>query len=168
MTPSEAYAHWLQATEKYDYFIAGLAAALAGYVGQNLPPVRLGLNAGTVETLAVACFIASLVCAAKRIETTAHLLRLQSEGITLAEEQRQTEGDTIVIDAKTREPLSPVVVAERLQKLRDLREALERVTGRVKPRVSSLATARDLLLVAGLLVLVLARVWSGYAPYNPP
>jgi hypothetical protein len=40
---------WREASQKFDYFVAGLIGALVAFIGQSFKAVQLGLNAGTLE-----------------------------------------------------------------------------------------------------------------------
>lgn len=59
---------WQEAAQRFDYFLAGVSAALVAYVGQSLTVQAFGWNGPTIEVGAVVCFCGAFYAGAKRIE----------------------------------------------------------------------------------------------------
>ena len=46
-----SWEHWRQASERLDYFLLGVSAALTTYLGQHLAKPSIGVNGPTLELL---------------------------------------------------------------------------------------------------------------------
>ena len=159
------YGYWRDATDKFDYFVAGVTGALTAYIGQHVRPTQLGINAGSLELLALVLLVLSVVMSFKRIETNIEVFkamhaRLYSEetrGSMIAAAGRGTALNTATGD---------VFSSAQLLELAELHD------GRVKQMRStldSLAAAslsyynwRNRLLLNGFAILVFARVIPAY------
>src|SRR5215213_323225 len=75
-TSLQAYEWWQEANQKFDYFMAGLCTALAGYIGQSFRPERLGFSPDVLELLSILAFVGAVVASLKRLESMVHGLRL--------------------------------------------------------------------------------------------
>src|SRR5258706_12601462 len=71
----KAYEWWLNASDKLDYFVAGVALALVGYLASTFRPEPLGLDPKSVELVAILAILGSAILALKRIEATVVLLK---------------------------------------------------------------------------------------------
>jgi hypothetical protein len=162
----DVYFHWLESSQKYDYFVAGLCFALVGYLGANLAPSRLGFNAQTLEIAAVVLVLGAAVSGVKRIAAMVELLRI-GHGRLYAEESAGfyksvalTGGPTI--NESTGDVMSPS------QALALAAAAASSVTKQKSLQDSWLRTGeqwylwRDRLLLVGLGLLILSRVLRAY------
>lgn len=173
MTPEEkahaAYGWALEADAKYNYFMAGVATALTGYLGQNLEPVFSAWSPAALEALAVLLFLASAICGLKRLEKFPHLLRVQFQRLwtqsMLFAFQEATRGEKVISHLGTPTSFEETLLAASMTKESlDKAKELEQQVAAVVPRW---ATARDYLLFAGLAALVASRVWGGYSEPSP-
>lgn len=55
------YVNWRASTEKFDYFMLGVICALCAFIAQGYKPSRLGLNAITLELIALLILVLSVV-----------------------------------------------------------------------------------------------------------
>jgi hypothetical protein len=75
-----------EAGEKFDYFMAGLAAALTGYIAQSFNPTGFEpFSAASVEALAIVVLVASVASGVKRISLSNHLLQVGQKKIEQTE-----------------------------------------------------------------------------------
>ena len=70
------YELWRESAEKFDYFMAGLPAALVAYLAPTLQPTRVGWSADTLELVALLALVGSVFAGFKRIEATVHATRV--------------------------------------------------------------------------------------------
>jgi hypothetical protein len=70
---------WYESAEKFDYFMAGLAGAVLGYVAPTVKLQEVGFNGPTFELVSMFVFLLALVAGLKRIETLVHGVRLEAE-----------------------------------------------------------------------------------------
>lgn len=136
----------VEADAKFAYFMAGVATALTGYLGQDLEPVVTVWSPAAAEACAVFLFLASAICGLKRLEKIPHLHRLQARRLWEVAHRSPAERD----EAWAGE-------TEKIAKIM-------KIEGRVTKSIPRWALARDYLLFAGLLALVISRVWAGYSP----
>lgn len=169
---NQMYGWWKDAAEKYDYFMAGVCLAITSYLGQNLAPAALGFNGSTLEVVAVLVFAAASFCALKRIQTTAHLLRLQLSGAEEAEkhgralEAIQHEGP--VLGDRTGKLIPRTDLEQRSTAHAQRREIVDTQSKKSLGLASRYFAARDNLLIIGIVLVVIARVWAAQSPPAPP
>jgi hypothetical protein len=65
---SQAFEHYRDASQRFEYFVLGVSVALVAYAGQTLPPQRIGLNAYTLEIIGILLIISAIVISFKRLE----------------------------------------------------------------------------------------------------
>ena len=157
---------WREAAQKYDYFLTGLCAALAGFIAQGFQGSRIGFNPGTAELVALLCLIGAVASGLRRIESTVELqgqnqllLRLHEEADVLNRAAAQEPRPRVL---ETNEPVSEVTLREAASSKREVGETLERDLKDLQARSSSWYAARTRLLLAGLLLLAVSRVWKAY------
>lgn len=161
------YEWWMEAAHKFDYFIAGISTALAGYLGQNFRPERLGWSPSLLELLSMLAFVSAVVASLKRIESTVHALRVNAqklekreiavqlaEAINLGTPLRFRESGEEVDSARIQQ--AHASHEEMVKAAQDLIETIQR-------RAQRWYTARTYLLVSGFLLLIVARLWQAYA-----
>lgn len=161
-----AYGHWKDANEKFDYLVTGVSGALTAYIGQNIHPVRLGVNPTTVELVALALLVASLVCAFKRIEATVHLYQLQAQQLYAQEVQGSSVAATrkggLMINEATGELYTAQQLMQRAAQFRQVETKLEPVINKEINAVTDLYRWRNRFLFTGFAVLVIARILPAY------
>lgn len=162
-----AYMIWREAAEKYDYFMTGLAAALAGYIAPTLQPARINWSPGFLELTSILAFAFSVFAGSRRILTMANIVKIGGERLRLTEKlavfSAARAAGSSVLDQATGTVLTHDAVPqieslnrEYVAKYKELEEI--RATA-----ASRWANARDWSLIAGFLILTAARVWKGYA-----
>lgn len=163
----EAWHGWRESSEKFDYFMAGLCSALTAYVGQSFAPTRLGLNASTLEVVALSFLCGSVVAAFKRIEmhVTAllanhrRLYHHESTGSLAAASQLTGP----LINKATGELFSPADALQRAEKHKQAAHNLESKEDSYAKKAVTAYRWRSRLLYAGFSLLVIARIWKAYA-----
>lgn len=166
-TSLQAYEWWWAADQKFDYFIAGISTALAGYLGQSFRPERLGLSPGLLELFSVLAFVGAVVASLKRIESTVHALR-----VNVAElEKRETAIQMAEYIAsgtplRIRETGEEVDIS-RLQEAKASHEAMVKAAKEIIQTIQARAlrwyAVRTYLLLSGFLLLIGARIWQAYS-----
>lgn len=161
-----AYGYWRDASEKFDYFVTGLTGALVAYVGQNLKPVRVGLNPQTVELAALAVLVASVVVGLKRIEVSIQLYKVQ-HGRLYHEEARGAFLDASQRPGQSLNVLTGDVVTsvEAVTRARG-HHVQATAAGDQSDELVKIATSRyhwrNGLLLVGFAALVAARILPAY------
>jgi len=162
------YEVWQQASEKYDYFVAGASLALVSYLAANLHPSKCAWNPGTLETAATMVILGSTVSAFKRIETNIVFLRvmharLHGEEMSGALTQVAI-GGVGVLNVSTGEPIDPATAAQRATEAAAQAAGAEELLYKLQRTVGRWFWLRDRLLLCGLVLLIAARIWSAYVP----
>jgi hypothetical protein len=165
-TSLQAYEWWREANGKFDYFMAGLSTALAGYLGQNFRPERLGLSPELLELLSVLAFVGAVVASLKRLESTVHGLRLNVNILEHGELAFQfadhiDQGTTVRIRETGEEVDLSRLQEEKITHER-LQEAAKETFEKIHARALRWYRARTYLLVSGFLLLIGARIWHAY------
>jgi hypothetical protein len=158
---------WREASQKFDYFVAGLIGALVAFVGQSYKAVPLGLNAGTLELLSLLILLLSFWAAFKRIESNTENLRLAFEQTDLEDQLIELRASKAsgqpAYGMQTGQPLSE---SDR-DKLIESKQARYTQVHRLLVQFSSSAYKyyhwRNYLLIFGFLFLLVARVLKAYA-----
>ena len=158
-----------QSTEKYDYFITGLSAALTAFVTQGLPDARMAWNAESMEVAAAISLCIAVAAALDRIRyliavtgaNYQHLVNLEGRGRLAS--LLVKDGGAHLINESTGDMLSPAdahaELAERDLAIAKIRPALRRF----QRRSEFAYKVRDFALVLGLALYVGARTWRAYA-----
>ena len=163
----QAYQSYIEALQKFDYFIVGVSIALVGYLGAALRPIGLGWNPATIELAAIASMLLSAVAGLKRIEANVSLLgasqkRLYEQEAAGALKSAALQGGP-ALNKGTGEFLSPGDLLAKAQYHEVGAEVVAKHVGRLERWSGRWYRARDLFLVLGLALLVLARLLAAYA-----
>jgi hypothetical protein len=166
-TSLQVYEWWLEAAHKFDYFIAGISTALAGYLGQNFRPERLGWSPGLLELLSMLAFVGAVVASLKRIESTVHALRVNAQKLEKREKAVQlAEAIDLGTPLRFRET-GEMIDSERLQQEHtsheELVKAAQELIEKIQVRTQRWYAARIYFLVSGFLLLIAARIWQPYS-----
>ena len=158
-----------QSIEKFNYFLCTVAGALFAYIAQTYTPQKLDNFFSVLQTISLLLLAVSFCCGIIRIQTANMITRLDYEYLEackiianldenlksgLAHFKNNTTGET--------------VTRESLQSRRDslVKEMLEK-NGHI-PNKKSLArhlgTAQLYLLLAGFLIIFVAKVFQPYQP----
>jgi hypothetical protein len=162
----QAYEWWREANEKFDYFMAGISTALAGYLGQSFRPGQLGLSPDLLELLSVLAFVGAVLASLKRLESMVHGLRLNVDILEQGELAFQfadhiDQGTSVRIRETGKE-----VDISRLQEAKITHEKLQKAAKETFEKIHVRALrwyrARTYFLVSGFLLLIGARIWHAY------
>ena len=168
---------WRDSADKLDGALTAVIAALAGYVGQNLPAGRLGANPTTLEVVALAVLLYALLASfrrneavvfARRHETDQVFLKEEAESAHLAAQTARSTPGTVLTNAATGERATPDdLEAAAVQRRRDA-AALSAPIERANRSARRLYNARTRALIAGTALLAAARVWTAYVSRPTP
>jgi len=160
------YFSYLEASQRFDYFVVGASLALVGYLGSAYSPARLGWNSATIELAAIALLLFSAIAGLKRIETSLTLLagmqrRLRAEETAGTMAGVATSG-TPALNKATGEILWPADALEKAQRHKVGAEVIAKKLDSMPEWSGRWYRIRNLLLILGLALLVLARVSEPY------
>lgn len=155
-----------EAAEKFDYFVTGLTTALVAYIGERLPPTRLGANAHTIEVAALSCLVASVFFGFRRIEYAMAFLQINHHDLRLSEQRGMLmsviSSGQPGFNPHTGEVWTPQraqqVLAQLVEPQRQIDEQLERE----RRRTLRLYRWRNRFLFLGFALLVIARLLPAY------
>ncbi|MFW5983506.1 MAG: hypothetical protein ACOCQ4_03310 [bacterium] len=85
------YHLYSESTQKFDYYVAGLAATFSAFFVYNIDSVSFGYNPSTIEFVGVIFLIVSLGFALLRIERWSTIVRLNHERNECLRSIRETE-----------------------------------------------------------------------------
>ncbi len=165
-TSLQAYEWWMEAAQKFDYFIAGISTALAGYLGQNFRPERLGWSPGLLELLSMLAFVGAVAASLKRIESTVHALRVNVQQLEKSEIAVQLaeaiELETPVRFRESGKEVDSTYLRQAHASHEEMVKAAQDITKQIQARAQRWYTTRTYFLVSGFLLLIAARVWQAY------
>jgi hypothetical protein len=142
--------------------MAGLAAALTGYIAQSFNPTGFEpFSAASVEALAIVVLVASVASGVKRISLSNHLLQVgqkkieQTEHLATLQTARETAAPVQIRGVGT---LSPEQADDMLGQFQEMKSRANMLERKLRKRAVLAARLRDIFLLAGFLLLVLARL----------
>jgi len=144
------YDYWIRGQEKFDYLIVGVTGAMAAYLTQTLKVDPIAWAPNTVELAALFALLLSTYCGVKRIAACVTVTRLNHESLKHRE---------LYADKKT----AGVAHAE-LQKHADSANSADEEASRVGKWTNYWSQARSATLIAGVLMIIAARIWAAYYP----
>lgn len=156
---------WRESAEKFDYFMAGVAAALAGFLAPNLQTVGLRWSPGLLEALSLLAFVLSFAAAVWLLEVKLDGVQIGAKRLDLLEELQKIrpanrEGVPL-IHSGTGHVLSPEQARTLESNLQARVEGTLSVDSRLARRAAPLYWARYGFLFLGFGLLLAARVWKG-------
>lgn len=162
----QIYQNWLESSMKFDYFVAGVAFALVGYVVGTLEVAEISVSAESLTALAAIVLLGSGVAGLKRIETVVTVLRVMHRLIYSQESQGAladvaTSGRT-ALNKATGGILTPEEALKRAMFYRKREEISSGNLDKISARARQWYRARNWLLGGGLLILIAARVLPAY------
>ena len=153
---------WRDSSERYDYFITGLGAALAGYVGKSATIAVIGLNQPTLELASAAAFIGSFIFGLRRIEQSTLLTRLTSDRIyhhdSAANAEEVSRSASLAVDYARGELWLPEQLREKAAEHRSRGKTYEELQLATQTKALSMYKWRDRFLIGGFLFLVASRL----------
>jgi len=157
---------WREASQKFDYFVAGLIGALVAFIGQSFKPVPIGLNPGTLELIALLILILSFWAAFKRIESNTENLRLAFEQTQLENQlielRSAKESGQIAYGMQTGQPLSDAESVKMLGSMQERYNKAHQLLLQFASNAHKYYHWRNNLLIFGFVLLLVARVLKTY------
>jgi hypothetical protein len=162
----KVHSQWRDSAEKFDYFILGITCALCAFISQTYKPERVGLNAGTLELLALLILVLAVVAGFRRIERTLLATAINHRVLHAYEARggivaKLPEGRTLLNEA-TGEVFPPGAAVRRVAELTKSIQHFEAQLGPVQEAAQVKYHLRNALTLVGFLCLLGARVWSAY------
>lgn len=155
-----------ESSEKFDYLVAGVTGALAAFIGERLQPTRLGLNPSTLEVLALAMLVLSIVVGFKRIERSIMITDLNSRRLQVSELRGTLMG--VINSGKTQyntlsgEKWTPDEAVVKVEELARGAGEMQKNIDRHIAVGQRLYHWRNRLLLFGFAALVVARLLPAY------
>src|ERR1035438_3180715 len=165
-----AYDHYQKASQQFDYLVTGATGALCTYILQTFKPKRIDLSPYTLELLALAVLIVSVVVGFKMIESKVTALGVNAEWL------RSSERVGALVAALPNVPFSPGVntqsgemitsenISEKIGNAQASTKFRQAEIDKWGKRTLRLYKWRNRTLACGFLLLVLARLASPYWP----
>ena len=161
----KVYDNWRQGAEKFDYFVLGLTGALCAYISQTYTPEKLGINPGTLELLSLALLVSAAIAGFKRVETIIEITRLnhwmlrtnEERGALISKSRSQP-----MLNESTGDILSPQMVQQHVNALTRSIPSFDLQIKNAQLSALRWYRIRNVLILAGFVVLVSAKVLSAY------
>jgi hypothetical protein len=159
------YFAWLDASQRFDYFVTGVSVAMVGYLASTVKADPYSVSS-TLEVLALILILASAYVGLRRIEAT--LVAMQLDGKRLASGEaagalkyiHRTGGRSL--RTSTGEIIEANEAGRRANEQTAFSADVERLEQQWMDRAAGRYRWRNLLLLSGILVLVSARVVHAY------
>jgi hypothetical protein len=157
-----------EAGDRFDYFMAGLCAAIVGYLAQTFRPTTIGLDPASGELLALLVFLAAAICAFKRLESAAHAVRVNA-GMLYNQEMRGAltaagAGGAPILNESTGEYYSLEEIGLRVEMHAEMATKARKTFNSTAESAEIWSRARNWLLLVGVLLLIGSRIWAAYQP----
>ena len=160
------YATWRDSTEKFDYFILGVTGALCAFISQTYKPVKIGINAGTLEVIALLILVLAVVAGFRRLEKTLLITAINHQELHAYEARggmvANLKPDQQILNQATGQVFSPEAATKRIAELTESIEQLQRQVAPIQQVAERHYHARNYLTLIGFLLVVAAKVWSAY------
>ena len=156
---------WRSATERFDYYVTGIAGALTAYLGQKLGPVTFSWTPAGAELCAVVSFLLAFLTGLLRIRAThavlqltvAMLYRQESAGAMMAK-----AGTGPLLNQSTGEIMPAHWIPELVAAAKKGAKSAEAEALKAATQAERWGNVTYFLLFAGLVALVGSKVWQGY------
>jgi hypothetical protein len=157
----ELYYRWIDSVQKFDYFVVGLCVAIVGYLAGKIEPALLGLNAHTLELVALALLVGATYCGLKRI--AGHNMGLIFEHLRIGNEaaakalRSAAAAGAPGLNLATGELVGSSEVAAQAQHKAALVDEVKKIQKRWGDWAAGWYRWRDRLMIAGLVCLILSK-----------
>jgi hypothetical protein len=161
-----AYDHWRLASDKVDYFVLSISAALTAYLGQHAVVTPLAVDPATLELASLLLFAASTVFGIDRIQANVTSLGAESgflEAFERAGQLRivlQTESGTQLIDSVSGETYTLAVAQQKIEAHDRRATGLHAQKEKWQRRSERSYKFRDICLKLGVTLYAAAKLWS--------
>jgi hypothetical protein len=159
-------------SEKFDYFVCGVAGTLFAYIAQTYQPERLNLGTSSLEPISLVLLGLAFYFGIKQIEVSVAIKKLNFQSLNAAENVEKLAGGL-------RQQVDPVEFENGDKMPRVLVETLRRENADAQKKsseqlqlkiekMSSLGKIRDRFLLLGFLAIFIAKLLEPYFPANSP
>ena len=162
-----AWEAYLRASDKFDYFVLGIAGALTAYLGERLNLSPLGWNSSTIQLASVVSLGASMYAGFRRIEwgvvavgANHRQLHHGEAAGALVDIAQQSDA---LLNIATGDILPRGEALLRAQQHKLDANAMKQPIDRAVVRAERAYRWRNLLLFLGILLLVAAKVFEAYS-----
>jgi hypothetical protein len=160
------YTTWRDSTEKFDYFILGVTGALCAFISQTYKPVKIGVNAGTLEVIALLILVFAVIAGFRRLEKTLLITAINHQELHANEARggmvANLKPAQNILNQATGQIYSPEAAATRIAALTKSIEQLQQQVAPVERAAERHYHVRNYLTLIGFLLVVAAKVWSAY------
>lgn len=156
---------WRSSAQRFDYFMAGLSAAVTAYAAKTVTPAPLGATPATLELLGFAFFLIAAVAAFKRIEYFNTGLKVnygKLDGLEKAEGLEKAMDEGLDVVERGHGPRRREEVASAAAGWRTSAASLSSTLDELGRKASRYYNLRNVALLCGVLALVAARIWASY------
>jgi len=161
------YFGWLESSQRFDYFVTGVALALVSYLASNLNLTRpLGFNSSGIELVTLGTFVLAAYLGLRRIESTIVMIQAGARKLDAGEGAGALmaafhAGGHSLLETRG-ELVSAVQTAKLIPALKQTQ--LDAQTAEAKWAKCALHYYRwrNRMLVSGLLALIAAKLLRGY------
>ncbi|WP_373930833.1 hypothetical protein [Vibrio cyclitrophicus] len=155
--------------QKFDYFILGISIALFAYLGKDFSPVKLGVNVGTVELIALTALFISIVFGYFRLKCDLTIKSLNFSVLSLGEkrgaltEALQTSGHKF--NAETGDVIDLNKARLEVEVIREIIDENRMLMKSKQDNSVWLSRFRDLFLSVGFLCLLITKYLGLILPW---
>ena len=157
---------YLEGSTRFDYFMVAVAVGLLGYLAPRYQAVAIGWNSPTVELASLIALLSSVICGLIRLEAALTVTRLNHQLLYQQEAQGSLTAaaqlGSTTINHSTGEILGP---QQTLARANYHQVGVEIIREHLDGAIVSAGRwyrSRDVLLVAGLCLMIAARILSAY------
>lgn len=162
----KVYESYLEAAQKFDYFVVSVSLALVGYLGAQFQPTNLGWNASAIELATLASLLLSGIAGLKRIETMVTHLAFMHTRLHQEEAAGETTDAAIsgrpVLNRSTGDILWPGQLLAKAQYYKMGAQTAAEWLEKVAERGGRWYRTRNFLLFLGLTLLIASRLVVAY------
>ena len=155
------------ASEKFDYFITGVAGALFAYIAQTYAPKKFEFSSAVLEPIALVFLAGAFFCGVRRIECVNTAKRLNHQMIDSSEKagtllKSLSEASGPYMNTETGEVSDRSQAQQRYERYRERATQADTLLKRVASHAQAYYDSRFRLLVGGFACIFLAKVLSPY------
>ena len=160
-----AYDVYQKAAQQFDYAVTGATGAMCTYILQTFKPKRVDFSPYTLELLALAVLIASVILGFKLIESKVTMFMMNSEWLRVNEQLGTLVGNFSQfpgVNLCSGEVMAPESAAREIPLLQEKSKAVRTALDNRGAGCFLLYKWRNRCLASGFLLLVLARLSAPY------
>jgi hypothetical protein len=151
-----------EGAQRFEYFLLGISLALCAYEGKTLSPQKLGLNAYTIEVLAVLLIIVSVIFGFKHIQMMIATSSLNHEILTRQGKRSRLIKGELMYDDLTGVELTDWQRQQGISQMGRECRTIEAQVDSVRQKSTRYHHWRVWFLIAGIAALVASKVVSPY------